>query len=164
MGTKRYYDLKIAVPFFYGKNKFTITRKSEWSVLDLLFLRKIAELPISMEKLENYSNLKRQIVIQIVLPFVSNNWVEILPVENTYVFSITALGQYISEFDSIPQFSESYFRTRDYVFDPVGGRYYGLLKNNPLKVESYLRIQELMKDGVRIKVMNISNKSYIPNT
>ncbi|WPP55159.1 phospholipase D-like domain-containing protein [Acinetobacter pittii] len=164
MGTKRYYDLKIAVPFFYGKNKFTITRKSEWSVLDLLFLRKIAELPISMEKLENYSNLKRQIVIQIVLPFVSNNWVEILPVENTYVFSITALGQYISEFDSIPQFSESYFRTRDYVFDPVGSRYYGLLKNNPLKVESYLRIQELMEDGIRIKVMNISNKSYIPNT
>lgn len=48
MGTKRYYDLKIAVPFFYGKNKFTITRKSEWSVLDLLFLRKIAELPIDL--------------------------------------------------------------------------------------------------------------------
>ena len=38
MKYNRYEDLKLAVPFFYGKNKFTITRKSEWSVLDLLFL------------------------------------------------------------------------------------------------------------------------------
>lgn len=141
MKYNRYEDLKLAVPFFYGKNKFTITRKSEWSVLDLLFLRRIADSSVSLEILEQYSNLKRQIVIQIVLPFVSNNWVEIIPIENTYVFTITKLGKYISEFDTIPQFSEKYYRTRDYVFDPIGNRYYGLLKNNPLRVESFLRIQ-----------------------
>lgn len=164
MKNERYQNLKLAIPFFYGKNKFTITRKSEWSVLDLLFLRKIAELPVSLETLEDYSNLKRQIVVQIVLPFVSNNWVEIIPIENTYVFSITGLGKYISKFDAIPQFPEVYFRTRDYVLDPVGNRYYGLLKSSPLKVESYLRIQELMKDGIKIKVMNLPVKSCFPNT
>lgn len=163
MKSKRYQDLKLAIPFLYGKNKFTITRKSEWSVLDLLFLRKIAELPVSLETLEDYSNLKRQIVVQIVLPFVSNNWVEIILIENTYVFSITELGKYISQFDNIPQFSETYFRTRDYVFDPVGNRYYGLLKNSPLKVESFLRIQELMKDGIKIKFMNLPVDSCFPN-
>lgn len=163
MKSKKHQELKLAIPFFYGKNKFTITRKSQWSVLDLLFLRKISELPVSLETLEDYSNLKRQIVVQIVLPFVSNNWVEIIPIENTYVFSITELGKYISQFDAIPQFSEEYFRTRDYIFDPIGNRYYGLLKNSPLKVESYLRIQELIKDGVKIKVMNLPAKSCFPN-
>lgn len=164
MKYNRYEDLKLAVPFFYGKNKFTITRKSEWSVLDLLFLRRIADSSVSLEILEQYSNLKRQIVIQIVLPFVSNNWVEIIPIENTYVFTITKLGKYISEFDTIPQFSEKYYRTRDYVFDPIGNRYYGLLKNNTLRVESFLRIQELIEDGIKIKFLNLPFKSCFPDT
>lgn len=164
MKYNRYEDLKLDVPFFYGKNKFTITRKSEWSVLDLLFLRRIADSSVSLEILEQYSNLKRQIVIQIVLPFVSNNWVEIIPIENTYVFTITKLGKYISEFDTIPQFSEKYYRTRDYVFDPIGNRYYGLLKNNPLRVESFLRIQELIEDGIKIKFLNLPFKSCFPDT
>lgn len=157
------YSLKLAIPFFYARNKFLINRKSRWTILDLFFLKIISIKPVSIEELVLYSNLKRQLIIQIILPFVKSGWVEIIQNDNSYIFSVTELGIDISKRESLPDFPEVYERTREYIIDPVSNRYYGILKNSNIKFESMSRIAELNKDGLKIKILNVSCKSIIPN-
>ena len=68
----------VAFPFKYSRAKFCIKKLSEWGVIDYIFFLYLSLKNYSLQELCTYSNLEKQIVIQILLPMMKIGWIELL--------------------------------------------------------------------------------------
>ena len=59
------FKCTIAFPFKSGWSKFDIKKQSEWSVVDYIFLKEISKWRYILNDLCEFSNLQKQLVIQI---------------------------------------------------------------------------------------------------
>jgi hypothetical protein len=147
----------LAMPFAFGRNVFKIRNEGTWTVLDLLILRAIVKKKCTLDEFVVYSNIKRQLLIQIIIPFLKLGWVEIEETGDKLKINATKLGELVASQLSLPASAKVYDSTRDYLIDLVTGKYFGLINYKNLRYYSYIQIQELQssrpKDYIFVKNM-----------
>lgn len=136
----------VAVPFLSNDYKFSIIRKTGWSIIDYIFIRELIERSMTIDDLSSFSNLQPQVVIQILLPLCNMQWVEILTHKDSFIFRITLAG--INAYNSMPKdeyelryIRENYERRRT-VYVDILGNYYGINDFN----EYLLTNQQYLKE------------------
>lgn len=162
MESKKSRKYTIAVPFLTKGFNFKISRKNRWSVIDLLFLKRLGLQDYSLEEISNYSNFKPQLVIQILLPMIKIGWLDIAYAQSNFVFRITDAGKDVCKGDKLPDYAKPYSSYRN-VFVDLFGNYYGShnLKFNP---ESYTRVHELKKiEEKHLIIFAIDNNEIYPD-
>lgn len=151
----------IAFPFKYAKAKFNIKRISEWGVIDYIFLKELSFKIHSLQQLCDYSNLEKQIVIQILLPLMKMGWIELINYNSEFYFQITESGKKVCLENKLPHKGESYNRNRDFLVD-FKNNYYGIQKFKLLP-ESKARITELSKKEKNFFQLNLIIEDIYPN-
>lgn len=138
------FKCTIAFPFKSGWSKFDIKKQSEWSVVDYIFLKEISKRSYNLNDLCEYSNLQKQLVIQILLPLMKMGWVELETVNNDFNFVVTELGKIACEGDKLPNLEDRYERGREFLVD-INNRYYGVNVEGLLP-QSEARVNQLQRD------------------
>lgn len=151
----------IAFPFKSGWSKFDIKKQSEWSVIDYLFLKEISLKSYSLKELCEYSNLQKQIVIQIILPLMKMGWVELIAYNHDFNFVITELGKEACSGDKIPNLEDRYERGREFLVD-INNKYYGVNVEG-LFPQSESRVSQLQKDQENFFKFTLPDCEIYPN-
>lgn len=151
----------VAFPFKYSRAKFCIKKLSEWGVIDYVFLKELSLKNYSLQELCTYSNLEKQIVIQILLPMMKIGWIELLTNNADFYFVITELGKIACKENKLPDKEEDYDRNRDFLID-FNNNYYGIQKLR-LIPEVEVRINELQKTQNNFIKFTIPRFEVYPN-
>lgn len=141
-------DLKkytIAIPFKFGNSVFTIIKKSPWSIIDYLFLDTLNSSSMSLDNLSIYSNFKKQLVVQILLPMIKLGWIELISSDKDFIFEITDSGKNAVGLGKLPDIEEVYERYREFALDSFYN-YYGLSKFK-FNLEPEARVNELKQEN-----------------
>ena len=83
----------IAIPFLTNEYTFSISRKTNWSIIDYLFLKELSQREMTVKSLSDFSNLETQVVIQILLPMCNVGWIDIVTSRDSFIFRITEMGE-----------------------------------------------------------------------
>jgi len=83
----------IAIPFLTNEYTFSISRKTNWSIIDYLFLKELSQREMTVKNLSDFSNLETQVVIQILLPMCNVGWIDIVTSRDSFIFRITEMGE-----------------------------------------------------------------------
>lgn len=153
---------KVAIEFAYGQQKLNVTRTDGWSVLDFIILREIAKRQTlySIEYLSEISQLPKQIILQIIIPFLRMGWVELDRTQNPICLAITSAGLVASDKNELPPVFASYIANREYLIDPIVGKVIGLLRFKNIATYNYLRIQELKASEDNFVILQIVNPHF----
>ncbi|WP_404227554.1 hypothetical protein [Acinetobacter venetianus] len=151
----------VAFPFKYGKAKFSIKKLSNWGVVDYVFLKAISMKEYSLQELSKYSNLDKQIVIQILLPMMKNGWIKLVSYNSDFYFNITDSGLKACKGSKLPDKEESYERYRDFLVD-IDNNYYGV-KKLKLIPESEARVNELRNNQDNFIKISLPKCEVYPN-
>lgn len=151
----------VAFPFKYARAKFSIKKLSDWGVIDYIFLKELSFKSYSLLDLCIYSNLEKQIVIQILLPMMKMGWIDLITSNSDFYFVITELGKRICQNDKLPDKEETYERTRDFLVD-INNNYYGIQKLR-LIAETEVRVNELQKSHDNFIKFTLPKCEIYPN-
>lgn len=89
-------------PFAAGNHQLTFRKNKYWNIVDHLILRSIAEKQYTIEELAEFSGIKRQILVQLLIPFLKLGWIELLQELGTIRARITDRGKIISKYVELP--------------------------------------------------------------
>ncbi|MEQ1230935.1 hypothetical protein ABLT66_16065 [Acinetobacter junii] len=131
----------VAIPFGYSISDVTLRKSSQWSVLDLIVIRRIARERVTLDDLVAESNLNRQLLIQIILPFIKLDWITLVQDENKIYLQITAYGLRVADMKSLPQSPKKINTKREFIVNFTNGDHIGLLNNN-INLYSYTQVKE----------------------
>ncbi|MDU2408996.1 MAG: phospholipase D-like domain-containing protein [Acinetobacter junii] len=131
----------VAIPFGYSISDVTLRKSSQWSVLDLIVIRRIARERVTLDDLVAESNLNRQLLIQIILPFIKLDWITLVQDENKIYLQITAYGLRVADLKSLPQSPKKINTKREFIVNFTNGDHIGLLNNN-INLYSYTQVKE----------------------
>lgn len=134
----------VAIPFGYSISDVTLRKSSQWSILDLIIIRRIASERVTLDDLVNESNLNRQLLIQIILPFIKLDWITLIQDGNDIFLQITAYGMRVADLKSLPQSPKKINTKRDFIVNFINGDHIGLINNN-INLYSYAQISEFQK-------------------
>lgn len=151
----------VAFPFKYSRAKFCIRKLSDWGVIDYIFLKELSFKNYSLQELCSYSNLEKQIVVQILIPMMKMGWIELLTNNSDFYFVITELGKAACQENKLPDKEEEYERNRDFLID-FNNNYYGIQKLR-LIPEVVVRVNELRKTQNNFIKFEISESEVYPN-
>lgn len=151
----------VAFPFKYGRSKFSIKKLSDWGVIDYIFLKELSYKSYSLQEICKYSNIEKQVVIQILLPMMKMGWVELVTNNSDFYFVITKLGREACKDNKLPDKEESYERSRDFLID-INNNYYGIQKCS-LIPESEVRVTELQKNQDNFIKFTLSQCEIYPD-
>ncbi|WP_172666939.1 phospholipase D-like domain-containing protein [Pseudomonas chlororaphis] len=120
--TTMFSSVYVKVPFCHGQHKFKILKGRRWGVVDHLLLQEIAQRPASAHKLSEDSGLPRRLIIEIIIPFMRIGWVQLTPLDGTYVFEVTQSGLAIAAGEELPMDREPITSIRQFLIDPTTGK------------------------------------------
>lgn len=153
-------------PFAAGNHQLTFRKNKYWNIVDHLILRSIAEKQYTIEELAEFSGIKRQILVQLLIPFLKLGWIELLQELGTIRARITDRGKIISKYVELPSPKKEFTTRRDFLVNLLNGNYIGLI-NHP-NIISYNRneINELIQSWTDKQYLLIPsiNSPYILDT
>lgn len=135
----------VAIPFGYSISNVFLRKSSQWNVLDLIIIRRIARERVTLDNLVAESNLNRQLLIQIILPFIKLDWITLVQDENNIYLQITISGLRVAELKSLPQSPKKINTKREFVVNFINGDHIGLINSN-INLYNYSQIKEFEKN------------------
>ena len=135
----------VAIPFGYSISNVSLRKSSQWNVLDLIIIRRIARERVTLDNLVAESNLNRQLLIQIILPFIKLDWITLIQDGNTIYLQITVSGLRVAELKSLPQSPKKINTKREFIVNLINGDHIGLINNN-INLYNYSQIKEFEKN------------------
>lgn len=147
----------LIVPFSYGTNLFTFKKKSNWNIIDHLLLRTIADNEFTIDKLSVYSGIRRQILVQILLPFLKLNWIEIIQKPESISVRITERGKFIAKSSELPSIKKEFYTYRDFLVNLTNGQYLGLCNHSFITTYNENDINTLVNSWDNKRYINIKN-------
>ncbi|SJM38487.1 hypothetical protein A1019T_02484 [Psychrobacter pasteurii] len=135
----------VAVPFLSNSYLFSISKKIGWSIVDYLFLKELYHQERTLSELSKKSNLRKQIILQIVLPMSDLGWVEIINFNHEFLLKITDNGKsaYLASRKNheLPCQVTDYISKREIYVD-ILDNYYNFYKSS-VQTIAYVRYKEI---------------------
>ncbi|MFH6605969.1 phospholipase D-like domain-containing protein [Acinetobacter baumannii] len=157
-----YKDYYIAIPFGYGTHELKIQKNNQWNVLDLIILRRISENNISLESLIAESNINRQLIIQIILPFIEEGWIILIQENDQILLEATPYGRLMATRNKLESSSKSHWHNRDYIVNLITGEYIGLHNSKSINLYNFLQINEFKKEITNFSHLDIAkNDNFV---
>lgn len=153
---KKSQPFYLIVPFSYGTNLFTFKKKSNWNIIDHLLLRTIADNEFTIDKLSAYSGIRRQILVQILLPFLKLNWIEIIQEPESISVRITERGKFIAKASELPSIKKEFYTYRDFLVNLTNGQYLGLCNHSFITTYNESDINTLVNSWDNKRYININ--------
>lgn len=150
---KKAQSFYLIVPFAHGTNLFTFKKKSSWNIIDHLLLRAISNNNFNIDKLAEFSGIKRQILVQMLLPFLKLGWIEIVQESGIINIRITERGKIIAKQRELPSSKKEFRTNRDFLVNLINGQYIGLC--------NHLYINYYNEYDVKTFISNWENKNFI---
>lgn len=155
--SKKAQSFYLIVPFSYGTNLFTFKKKSNWNIIDHLLLRTIADNEFTIDKLSAYSGIRRQILVQMLLPFLKLNWIEIIQEPKSISVRITERGKFIAKASELPSIKKEFYTYRDFLVNLTNGQYLGLCNHSFITTYNESDINTLVNSWDNKRYINIKN-------
>lgn len=156
----------LAVPLLSNDFRVKFTKKTEWTIIDYLFIKELSEHDVTLDQMSVKANLPKQLTLQILLPLCEIGWVYITSQNNQFIFRLTAAGKKIytssKEKHELPGILSSYTRNREVHVDDFDN-YYDFYKIGitPINQNRFVTLQEELKE--KLVVMQSSQSSLFPN-
>lgn len=155
----------LAVPLLSNDFKIKFTRKTEWTIIDYLFLKELSAHSMTIEEMSTKANLPKQLTLQILLPLCEMGWVCIVAQDNHFIFQLTASGKSTAESSKknheLPSIPHSYTKVREVHVDDFDN-YYDFYKFGitPINQSRLITIQD---EQEQLVVLNARQSSIFPN-
>ena len=157
----------VAVPFLSNSYLFSISKSIGWSIIDYLFLKELYSNEMTLADLSQKSNIKKQIILQIILPMCDVGWIDIITTDTDFSLRITESGRraYIlsnSKNHELPCQTTDYSSKREIHVDSLNN-YYNFYKSE-IQFMQYARYQEVkLKEKREIVELPLINSSVYPD-
>lgn len=156
----------VAVPFLSNSYLFSINKKIGWSIIDYLFLKELNTGDITLNELSEKSNIKKQIVLQIILPMCDVGWIDIITTDTDFSLTITENGKKAYIFNKknheLPCQTTEYSSKREIHVDSLNN-YYNFYKSE-IQLMQYARYQEVKsKENLEVVELPLSTDSVYPD-
>lgn len=154
----------VAVPFLSNSYLFSISKSIGWSIIDYLFLKELHSSDLTLAELSQKSNIKKQIILQIILPMCDVGWIDIITTDTDFLLKITESGKqaYISSSKNheLPCQTTDYSSKREIHVDSLNN-YYNFYKSE-IQFMQYARYQEVKSNEKKeiVELPLISNSVY----
>lgn len=153
-------DFLVAIPFGNCVLDVSLRKVSQWNVLDLIIVRRIAQERLTLDNLEIESGLNRQLLIQIVLPFIKLDWITLVQDGVNIFLQITKLGLTVADLKSLPNSPKKINTKRELIVNLINGDHKGLINNN-INLYNYHQIKEFEKNYENfVFIEDVSNKGF----
>lgn len=156
----------VAVPFLSNSYLFSISKSIGWSIIDYLFLKELCSNDMTLAELNEKSNIKKQIILQIILPMCDVGWIDIVTTDTDFSLRITESGRraYISNSKNheLPCQTTDYSSKREIHVDSLNN-YYNFYKSE-IQFMQYARYQQVKsKEKREIVELPLSSNSVYPD-
>lgn len=74
----------LAVPLLSNDFRVKFTKKTEWTIIDYLFIKELSEHDVTLDQMSVKANLPKQLTLQILLPLCEVGWVCITSQNNQF--------------------------------------------------------------------------------
>lgn len=155
--TKKAQSFYLIVPFAYGTNLFTFKKKSNWNIIDHLLLRTISDNDFTIDNLAEFSGIKRQILVQILLPFLKLGWIEVVQEVGIISVRITERGKIIAKERELPSTKKEFRTYRDFLVNLINGQHVGLCNHPYVNYYNDYDIRTLISNWQNKRFINIKH-------
>ncbi|MDC4707397.1 phospholipase D-like domain-containing protein [Acinetobacter baumannii] len=159
INNSEFKEFFLVLPFGYISNEFKIKKNNQWNVLDLILLRRICESNITISELISESNINRQLIIQLILPYINEGWVILIQKGNELFLEATTLGRLEASKNKLETSSKEYNYNRDCIVNLITGEYIGLNGSKSINYYNYLQINDLRKSDDNYIFVDELNKN-----
>ncbi|MDC5019733.1 hypothetical protein NRA03_18315, partial [Acinetobacter baumannii] len=159
INNSEFKEFFLVLPFGYISNEFKIKKNNQWNVLDLILLRRICESNITISELISESNINRQLIIQLILPYINEGWVILIQKGNELFLEATTLGRLEASKNKLETYSKEYNYNRDCIVNLITGEYIGLNGSKSINYYNYLQINDLRKSDDNYIFVDELNKN-----
>lgn len=135
----------LIIPFAAGNNQLTFRKNKHWNIIDHLILRSIAKNQYTIDELSEFSGIKRQILIQMLIPFLKLGWIDLLQEIGIIRVRITDRGDIVSRLKELPTPKKEFTTRRDFLVNLINGSYIGLINQPNIIPYTKTEVMDLIK-------------------